>query len=73
MSPEQRRDAGFRARIALEDGALKEAFEACEADIHAAWAAARWPRTRERLHAELRALNRVRSKLASTAGQAPRN
>jgi len=73
VTPEQRRGRGFRAKAALADGALKEAFDEVAADIHLQWANAMWPRTRERLHAELKGLQRVREKLAAMASQAPRD
>jgi len=72
VTPEQRRARGFRARAALEDGALKEAFEETEREIHEQWSAAWWPRKRERLWHELKALERLRGKLANMAGQAPK-
>lgn len=73
MSAAERRAAGLGARAALNDETIMSAFAAVEADIHGEWAAAWLPRKREALHAELRALQRVRSKLASMAGQAPRD
>lgn len=72
MTPAERRGRGFRAVAALKDDALQDAFAEVENDIHAEWARAFWPRTRERLHAELRGLDRVRNKLAAMASQAPR-
>lgn len=72
MTPEQRRERAVRARLALDDGTVTEVFTEIRADIHREWASARWPRTRERLHAELRALDRVTSRIATMAGQAPR-
>lgn len=68
-----RRARGVRARLALEDTVLGEAFKEVEQDIHNAWAAAKWLRTRERLHAELKALDKVKSKLAEMAQHAPRD
>lgn len=73
MTPEQRRGRGFRAKAAIADGALKDAFDEAAQDIHTEWARALWPRTRERLHAELKGLQRVREKLAAMASQAPRD
>jgi len=73
VTPEQRRGRGFRAKAALADGALKDAFDECADDIKTAWERALWPRTRERLHAELKGLQRVREKLAAMAAQAPRD
>ncbi|MBK9005353.1 MAG: hypothetical protein IPM41_16320 [Sphingomonadales bacterium] len=68
-----RRARGVRARLALEDSVLGEVFKEVETDIHNAWASAMTERTRERLHAELRALAKVRSKLAEMASHAPRD
>jgi hypothetical protein len=73
MTPFSRRERGVRARAALDDTVLGEAFREVEKDIHAAWAAARWQRTRERLHAELTALDKVKRKLAEMAQHAPRD
>lgn len=73
MNPVERRGRGIRARLALEDSVIGEAFREAEKDIHNAWASARWARTRERLHAELKALERVKSKLAEMAQHAPRD
>lgn len=73
MTPNERRGRAFRARAALDDGALKEAFEEVERDLHAEWAGSMFQRNRERAWHELKALQRVRSKLASMAGQAPRD
>lgn len=73
MTPFNRRERGIRARQALDDTVLGEVFKEAENDIHAAWASARWSRTRERLHAELKALDRVKSKLAEMAQHAPRD
>jgi hypothetical protein len=73
VTPEQRRAAGIGARALLNDDNMAAALSAIERDIHSEWAGALFPRTREKLHAELRALQRVRNKLASMAGQAPRD
>jgi hypothetical protein len=73
VSPEARRERAIRAKLLLENGSTNEAFDEVEADITREWADALWPRTRERLHAELKGLRRVRQKLASMAGQAPRD
>lgn len=73
MTPEQRRAQGIAAKMLLSDPTIKAAFEQVETDIHTGWAAAWTPRGREKLHAELRALQRIRSKLANMAGQAPRD
>ena len=72
MTPEQRRERAIRARLALEDGMVTAALGEVRAELHAEWERARWSRTRERLHAELRALDRVVQRVATIAGQAGR-
>jgi len=72
MTPEQRRERATRARLVLEDGTITAALAEVRAELHAEWERARWTRTRERLHAELRALDRVVQRVATMAGQAGR-
>lgn len=69
MTPEARRERAFRARRALDEGVVSEALAEVRADLHAEWERARWHSTRERLHAELRALDRVVQRVTIMAGQ----
>ena len=72
MSPEERRAQGIAAKAILDDATIKAVFDGIESAIHDEWANAWTQRGRERLHAELRAFARVRARLVSMAGQAPR-
>ena len=72
MTPEQRRERAIRARLAIEDGTITAALAEVRTELHAEWERARFRQTRERLHAELRALDRVVQRVATIAGQAPR-
>ena len=72
MTPEARRERAIRARHTLTDGVVAAALAEVRSDLHAEWARARLSRTRERLHAEVRALDRVVQRIATMAGQAPR-
>jgi hypothetical protein len=51
----------FAPALPWKTAVLGEAFKEVEQDIHNAWASAKWPRTRERLHAELKALDKVKA------------
>lgn len=73
MNEAERKKLGVLARLAQHDEALQAAFDQAEADIHAAWASAWTQRGRERAHSDLKALQRLRGKLASMASSAPRN
>ena len=73
MTESERQQNGVAARIAMHDGALTTALNAMEADIHAEWASCWTQRGRERCHSDLKALKRLREKLAQTASGAPRN
>ena len=72
MSPDARRERAIRARLTLEDGVVTAVLAEVRVELHAEWERARFSRTREQLHAELRALDRVVQRLATMAGQAPR-
>lgn len=73
MTESERQQNGVAARIAMHDSALKTALDSMEADIHAEWASCWTQRGRERRHHDLKALKRLREKLAQTASSAPRN
>lgn len=73
MNKAQRAARGVRVKQFLEDEDLQLALAEVEAEITAEWRRTPWFwRQRMKWH-ELRGLDRLRSRLASYAGQAPRN
>lgn len=80
MTPEQRRARGIAARVLIDDQTINDAFDEIENDIRTAWenSSTSWGawftrRKRERLWIELRTVKALRQRLASFAGQAPRD
>lgn len=73
MTPEQRRARGIAAKALLDDETIRAAFEDIDAEIVAEWRRTVWPWRQRMKWNELRGLERLRQRLASYAGQAPRD
>lgn len=73
MTESERQQIGFAAKIAVHDEALKAGLSALEQDIHSEWASCWTERGRERCYRDLKALKRLREKLAQLASNAPRD
>lgn len=69
----ERQKLGVAGRLALHDEALQAALDQAERDVHDEWAAAWTKRGRERCHHDLKAIKRLRTKIAQMASSAPRN
>lgn len=72
MTPEERAARGIRAKLLLDSAEVQAAFAEVEADITAEWKRTVWPWRQRQKWNELRGLERLRSRLASYAGQSPR-
>lgn len=70
MSPEQRRARAYAAQAMLNDPTHREAWDLIENELRESWEACSWPRKRNRIWAELRAVRQLRHKIASFAAQA---
>lgn len=73
MTPEARRARGIAAKMLIEDPTITAAFEDIEADIVNEWRRTLWPWRQRMKWNELRGLERIRQRLASYAGNAPRD
>ena len=73
MTPEARRARGIAARLLVEDATVNAAWDEIENELREKWEASWLPRTRDRLWSELRHIRKLRAKLASYAGHAPRD
>lgn len=73
MTPEERRARGIRAKLLIESADFQAAIAELEAETIDGWRKSFWSFTRERRWHELRGLERIKNKLASYAGQAPRD
>lgn len=79
MTPEQRRARAYAAQALMNDPTLIEGWDSIEADLVAEWAKPqpwgddRAKDRREGLYVELQMLRRLRQRLASFAGQTPRD
>lgn len=70
MTPAERRARAYAAQALLNDPTHKEAWDWIENELRASWEASLWPRTRNRIWAELRAVRKLRQNIASFAAQA---
>lgn len=72
MTPEQRRARGITAKALLADENVQAALAEIEQDIIAEWRKTPWFWRQKAKWNELRGLERLKSRLATYAGQAPR-
>jgi hypothetical protein len=72
MNQQERAARGIRARELLNSAEVQAAFAEVEAEIIGEWRKTVWPWRQRMKWNELRGLERLRSRLASYAGQAPR-
>ena len=73
MTAEQRRARAYAAQALLNDDTIQMGWTAIEDDLRTQWEACIMPRKRDRIWTELRHLKTLRHKIASFAGQAPRD
>lgn len=73
MTPEARRARGIAAKMLIEDEIIRNAFDDMEADIIGEWRRSVWPWRQRMKWNELRAVERLRQRLASYAAHAPRD
>lgn len=72
MTPDERAARGARVKELLASDDVQAALAECEKDIVAEWRKAFTARGRERKWNELRGLERLKDRLATYAGRAPR-
>lgn len=73
MTPEARRARGIAAKGIIEDETIQAGWTELENELRDKWERCPFPRLRDRYYNELKHIRALRGKLASFAGQAPRD